>query len=78
MKCWIVEAGAASLDQMHLEEVAKPEPGVGEVRVKVHAVSLNRRDELLLAGRFQKAASAFVPVSDGAGEIDAVGPEVTA
>ena len=76
MKRWVVRAGATSLDQLQLEDVAMPEPGPGQVRVKVHAVSLNRRDELLLTGRFQVAASDFVPVSDGAGEIDAVGPGV--
>ena len=76
MKRWRVRKGATSLDQMELEDVATPEPGAGEVRVKVAAVSLNRRDELLLSGRFGKAGSDFVPVSDGAGEIDAVGPGV--
>ncbi|AQR60908.1 hypothetical protein BZG35_04010 [Brevundimonas sp. LM2] len=77
MKRWIVKGGATSLDQLVLEEVAIPGPGVGQVRVKVHAVSLNRRDLLLVTGAYGVAPSDFVAVSDGAGEVDAVGPDVT-
>ena len=76
MKRWVVKAGSTSLDQVTPEDVATPAPGEGEVRVKVHAACLNRRDELLMAGTFQVAASDYVPLSDGAGEIDAVGPGV--
>lgn len=76
MKRWIVKAGSTSLDGLVLEEVELPTPDAGEVRVKVHAVSLNRRDELLLSGRFGVAEQDFVAVSDGAGEIDAVGTGV--
>ena len=76
MKRWIVKAGSTSLDGLVREEVAMPEPGPGEVRVKVHAVSLNRRDHLLLTGAFHVAEQDFVPVSDGAGEIDALGAGV--
>lgn len=76
MKRWIVRAGASSLDDMFLEDAPTPEPGSGEVRIKVHAVSLNRRDELLLAGGFGPASTDFVPVSDGAGVIDAIGEGV--
>ena len=76
VKRWIVKAGAASRDDMYLEDAIMPEPGPGEVRIKVRVVSLNRRDELLLTGRLQKASSDFIPASDGAGEIDAIGPGV--
>ena len=76
MKRWIVKAGATSLDQLIVEEVAKPEPGPGEVRVKVCAVSLNRRDELLLTGTFGVSASDFDPISHGAGDVDALGSGV--
>ncbi len=76
MKRWIVKAGSTSLDGLVREDVATPEPGPGEVRVKVRAVSLNRRDHLLLTGAFQVAEQDFVPVSDGAGEIDALGAGV--
>ncbi len=76
MKRWIVKAGATSSDQLILEEGPIPEPGPGEVRVRVHAISLNRRDEILLTGAFQVASSDFIPTSDGAGVIDGLGSGV--
>lgn len=78
MKRWIVKAGATSLAQLVLEQdAATPGPGSGEVLVKVHAVSLNRRDQILLSGQFGAAAEDFVALSDGAGEIVALGQDVT-
>ncbi len=59
-----------------MQEVARPEPGVGEVLVRVDAVSLNARDQLLLRGTFVTLPRDFVPVSDGAGEIVAIGAGV--
>ena len=76
MKRWIIKAGTTSLDGLVLEDVAVPEPGRGEVRVRVHAVSLNRRDQIILGGAFGAASADFIPISDGAGEIDALGAEV--
>ena len=38
--------------RLALEAVQQPEAGPGEVLVRVHAVSLNRRDTLMLAGRY--------------------------
>ncbi len=76
MKRWIIKAGSTSLDGLVVEDVALPEPGTGEVRVKVHAVSLNARDQIILRGASGIATSDFIPVSDGAGEIDAVGADV--
>jgi len=48
----------------------------GEVRVRVHAVSLNFRD-LIIARNAQSRAHPIIPVSDGAGEVLAVGEGVT-
>ena len=76
MKRWIVKAGSTSIDGLVREEVAMPEPGPGEVRVKVHAVSLNRRAHLLLTGLFGVARQDFVPVAEGGWEIVAVGAGV--
>lgn len=78
MRRWIVKAGATSLEQLVLEQdAATPVAGPGEVLIKVHAVSLNRRDQILLSGQFGTAAEDFVAVSDGAGEIVALGPNVS-
>ncbi len=53
-----------------------PEPGSGEVQIKIHAVSLNRRDELLVRGAYGPTPTPFVAVSDGAGEIAGLGADV--
>ena len=55
-------------------ERAAPHAGPGEVKVRVRAVSLNHRD-LKVAQRSRQAP--LIPVSDGAGEVTAVGAGVT-
>lgn len=59
-----------------METVPMPEPGSGEVRIKIHAVSLNRRDDLLVRGAYGPSPTPFVAVSDGAGEIAGLGADV--
>jgi NADPH:quinone reductase-like Zn-dependent oxidoreductase len=61
-----------------LRTVERTLPGLGpqDVRVRVRAVSLNYRDLRVLAGAAKRKAP-VVPVSDGAGEVVAIGPEVT-
>jgi NADPH:quinone reductase-like Zn-dependent oxidoreductase len=58
-----------------VQNVPVPEPAAGEVRVKVHAASVNPVD-WKLADRSAKGASS-TPGRDFAGVIDAVGPGVT-
>ena len=69
------EDGFASLTM-----VDRPAPaatlGDHDVRVRVRAVSLNFRD-LNIARAAKKRAKRVVPVSDGAGEVIAVGAQVT-
>ena len=77
MKRWILKAGGTDLTALVLEDAPLPEPGPGEVRVRVHAVSLNARDTMILQGVFGRLPGRdLVPLSDGAGEVDAVGPGV--
>ena len=54
-------------------EVADPTPGPGEVAVAVRATSLNYRDLMMRRRR----RNGIIPLSDGAGEVVAVGPGVT-
>ena len=53
------------------------QPGEHEVLIKVHAVSLNRRDVMIAKGFYPVGANKnLVPLSDGAGEVTAVGSKV--
>jgi NADPH2:quinone reductase len=61
---------------MHVVDVALPEPGVGEVRVKQTVAGLNYIDVYLRMGTY-KRQTPFVLGREGAGIVDAVGPEVT-
>ncbi|KPF90863.1 hypothetical protein IP81_13935 [Novosphingobium sp. AAP83] len=54
-----------------------PEPGPGEVLVRVHAASLNRRDLSIRDFSYPATGDRFVPLSDAAGEVVAVGEGVT-
>lgn len=77
MKQWQVQPGTTTRELTEVE-VDTPEPGAGELRVDVRAVSLNFRDHLLLTGRYPLATDdPIVPISDGAGVVTAVGAGVT-
>lgn len=79
MRRWILKAGATDLNGLEMQEAPRPEPGPGEVRIRVHAVSLNFRDQIVVKDLHWRLPDRdLVPVSDGAGEIDAVGSGVTA
>ncbi|SBT42978.1 zinc-dependent alcohol dehydrogenase family protein [Micromonospora auratinigra] len=69
--------GGAGIDGLTLRsDVARP-PGPGEVAVAVRAVSLSFRELLILRGRYVLPVKPdLTPVSDGAGEVLAVGPGV--
>ncbi|MFN3457756.1 MAG: NADPH:quinone oxidoreductase family protein [Novosphingobium sp.] len=60
------------------EEAPLPEPGPGELRLKVGAAGLGFVDGLLIAGKYQwKPPLPFVPGGEIAGTVDAVGEGVT-
>lgn len=62
-----------------MKEVARPVAGDNEVLVQVRASSLNRRDLNMLRGNYDESYSYVggIPLSDGAGEVIAVGKNVT-
>ncbi|GAA2210279.1 NAD(P)-dependent alcohol dehydrogenase [Nonomuraea monospora] len=61
-----------------LTQAPVPEPGPGEILVRVHAAALNKRDLLILDGAYSlPARPGVIPLSDGAGEVVAAGPGVT-
>ena len=66
-----------STDVLHVGEVDTPQPGPGEVRVKLKTSGDNPSDVKTRAGTARKIAfPRVIPHSDGAGEIDAVGAGV--
>jgi len=77
MKAWQIQS--FGVEQLALEHLPEPHPGRGEVLVKVHAVSLNYRDLLMVRGHFNpKMPLPRIPCSDGAGEVIEVGEDVKA
>lgn len=79
MRQWVIRAGASSLDDMALRDVPEPQAGPGEVLVRVRACSLNFRDQIIPLGLYMGGTVPVdtVPLSDGAGEVIAVGEGVT-
>jgi NADPH:quinone reductase-like Zn-dependent oxidoreductase len=79
MKSWILKKGATSLDDMVLAEVEKPVPAPGEVLIRIRACSINYRDAMIPRGQYMGGTidRDITPLSDGAGEVEAVGAGVT-
>jgi NADPH2:quinone reductase len=63
---------------LEIGELPTPTPGDGEVRVRLRASGVNPSDWKVRRGGFGRGlfAPLIIPHSDGAGEIDAVGPNV--
>ena len=67
----------ASLDTLLFTTADDPgQPGPGQIRVKLAASSLNYHDFAVVSGMIP-AATGRIPMSDGAGTVEAVGPGVT-
>lgn len=64
---------------LKIVELPEPQPGAGEVRIRVHAAAVNPTDVLLRSGEIARLAPQlppppYIPGMDAAGVIDAVGP----
>lgn len=71
------EIQSFGIDNLALVERSVPEPGPYQVLVKMHAWSLNYRDLMTVKGSYNpRLKLPQVPLSDGAGEVVAVGSEV--
>ena len=74
---WLVTPGGG-VDSLVRQDAPELAPAPHQVLVKMHAASLNFRDLLISDGLYPlPAASQLVPLSDGAGEVVAVGSEQT-
>lgn len=77
MSALVCEALGQDFSNVRLRTLNVPEPGPGEVRVRVEAASLNFPDLLMLKGEYQfKPQPPFTVGMDLAGVVDAVGQDV--
>jgi NADPH2:quinone reductase len=63
-------------DVLQMEELPVPQPGPGEVRVKIALAGLNFIDTYQRSGQY-KLSTPFVPGGEAGGVVDAVGPGVS-
>ncbi len=77
MHAWVCD-NPIGVEALKWKELPTPQPAAGEVRVAIRAASLNFPDLLIVQNKYQmKPALPFVPGSEYAGVIDAVGDGVT-
>jgi NADPH2:quinone reductase len=77
MFAWLCE-NPIGPEALTWKEMPTPEPGPGEVRIAIKAASLNFPDLLIVQNKYQmKPPLPFVPGSEFAGRVEAVGPGVT-
>ena len=77
MHAWLCE-NPIGPEALEWKDLPTPEPQAGEVRVAIRAASLNFPDLLIVQNKYQmKPPLPFVPGSEYAGVIDAVGAGVT-
>lgn len=77
MHAWLCE-NPVGVDALVWKEVPTPTPGAGEVLIRIEAASLNFPDLLIVQNKYQfKPPLPFVPGSEYAGIVEAVGEGVT-
>jgi NADPH:quinone reductase-like Zn-dependent oxidoreductase len=79
MKAYVIRKGSTSLDGLQRIERPEPKPGPREILIRVRATSLNYRDHLIINGHYVGGAvdHDVIPLCDGAGEVAAIGADVT-
>jgi NADPH:quinone reductase-like Zn-dependent oxidoreductase len=78
MKIFTVTKGSTGVDGLKRGERERPSAGPGQVLVRMRAASLNFRDLAIVNGKYMRGPLTHdtIPLSDGAGEVAAVGAGV--
>jgi len=77
VKAALYDSPGPAAEVLRVEELERPEPGPGEVRVKVAVSAVNPTDFKTRGGATPRPIDGFqIPHQDGAGVIDAVGDSV--
>lgn len=79
MKKYQLLKGSTDMSSLKLIECDQPKPVAGQVLIRMHATSLNYRDHAVVSGKYFGGVLQrdTVPLSDGAGEVIEVGPDVS-
>jgi NADPH:quinone reductase-like Zn-dependent oxidoreductase len=79
MRVYEIVAGSSGIDGLRRVDRPEPQAGAGQILVRLRAASLNFRDLMIARGRYfgGPLQQNTVPLSDGAGEVVAVGAGVT-
>ncbi len=72
----VIELANLSPQGLRLAERPDPVAGPGQIVVRMRAASLNYRDLLIIRGEYGPITPPVIPVSDGVGEVVALGPGV--
>ena len=79
MRAWVLDkVGAVETYPMELREHPVPEPGPGEIRVRVEVCGVCRTDLHVVEGDLEAQRAAVVPGHQVVGRVDALGPGTTA
>ena len=76
----LLMTGYGASDVLRLDRIPVPAPAAGEVRIRVHAASINPIDWKIRSGQLQKyypVSLPYIPGRDVAGIVEAVGSNVT-
>jgi NADPH:quinone reductase-like Zn-dependent oxidoreductase len=78
MKAYEIPRGATKLEDLRKAERPDPKPGTNDVLVRIRSAALNYRDHAIIAGKYHsKLDRDTIPCSDAAGEVAAIGTNVT-
>jgi NADPH:quinone reductase-like Zn-dependent oxidoreductase len=77
MRAFVLDGYGAIADHVRLAEIADPVPGPGDVRIEIHAASLNPIDFKIVRGDLKRVSKYQLPRPfgfDASGVVTAVGP----